>query len=697
MSRIPLKMVILLTALLAVVVFLLDNFLYLVKFDLSIIAISLRSIRNFLIMLIGLGWYLIIRKRFVITNKPLSIKLLYLLQILTANLIIGGLLYYTLEPVYEGEVNLTYANYSALLYANICGLLAIASIIPLLFLMREFIFYKQKRTTQLYFNLFIGVILLSSVIFFFEKEPTHLFDFENSNFIHSLLSIVLILLIILLAFRNDWLTYLPRRDKFLYFFLGGIVLIELSLLWKLVYSPHLVAYSKVIGNVGNIVWHFLIIYCSFALLTLLVHLPTARAVDRKLKEVSSLYEFARELNSELNYSRLTQLITQLTARVLESSTTWLELREGQETELKVMSHINLSREQIEQNPFDKLSGFNESLLREKRPVLINDVSAHRELQQVTKWMPELRSLIATPLFSNREQLMGIIYAGKNQPYGFDVDDVSLMEAFANQFAIALENAHLWASSIERERLEQELKIAREVQLKLLPQQMPNIPNFELDSYFLTAYEVGGDYYDTFQFSDGKPGFVIGDVSGKGTSAAFYMAEFKGVIQTLAQHTSSPLKLISQANRIFYNSIEKQMFVTAIVGKLFPEKRKFQFVRAGHPPVVHCSSSSKTATFIQPPGLGIGLDRGTLFDKIIRLETIQLKRGDFLLVFTDGLLEIRNPDNEEFGEERLMELLKNCSGGTATEIKERILNALLDFTSNAQLHDDLTLIVIKCQE
>jgi serine phosphatase RsbU (regulator of sigma subunit) len=281
-------------------------------------------------------------------------------------------------------------------------------------------------------------------------------------------------------------------------------------------------------------------------------------------------------------------------------------------------------------------------------------------------------------------------------YGFDIEDVSLLEGFANQAVVALENVNLLEISLKKERMEQELKIAREVQLKLLPQKTPQIKGFDLDSYFITAYEVGGDYFDFIQFGDGNHGIVIGDVSGKGTSAAFYMAEFKGVIQTLAKTFTNPKELACQANQIFYSHIERRLFVSAIVGKYIPKKKTFEFIRAGHNPVLYSTNRNSAPTFIQPKGLAIGLDSGKKFDDIIQQETIQLNPDDTLVLFTDGLPEARNEKGEEFGDERLCQVIRENHNLTAAQIKETVLEEIMNFVGETPLHDDLTFIVMKAK-
>jgi len=390
------------------------------------------------------------------------------------------------------------------------------------------------------------------------------------------------------------------------------------------------------------------------------------------------------------------LITQLTARVLESQSTWLEIYDEKTHHLKVVSYINLSETQLANNPFHVKSGLNRLLIQEARPLLVNDLAQHREFRPILKWKRDARALIAAPLFSNRGQLMGILYATKPRPFGFDVDDVSLIEGFANQAAIALENAHLLQESIQRERLEQELKIAREVQLKLLPQTMPEVEGLQVVSYSLTAYEVGGDFYDFFQFADGNFGLVIGDVSGKGTSAAFYMAEFKGVIQTLARTLENPLALAIRANEIIYHNMERRSFVSAIFGKYDKQLQQFQFVRAGHTPIIHCPAATAAVQFLQPPGLGIGLDRGHIFNRITRMLQLPLLPDDILFLYTDGLTEARNPLGEEFGEQRLQTLLAQCRNENLPRMKEIVFDRVMDFIQDTPLHDDLTYVILKKQ-
>lgn len=709
MRAIPSKFLFFIIPILAISIFVLDSLFFIIaqydfSLNLSFVTISLSGIRALAVALLILGWFLITLRRFPFNQLELGDKLLRFTLILTANFVAIFILQ-LLFPEYVLEVTPPPGALASVIYAlyiNLIGITVIATLTPICLLLRELIFYKQRRTTRLYFNLLLilmgistiwvytsGTLLNFSVLWF---DPSADGSVYNTIIVWSLAIIILFL-----SFRNDWITYLPRKQKFLYFGVGLVVLVQIYSLREFVFVPHLPSYSIIAANFGYIMWLFLIIYGVISMVTLTVHLPTARAVDRKLNEVESLYDFARQLNTELNYQKLTQLITQLTAKVLDSNGAWLELYNPEKKKLELVSHINLTQQQILNNPLDEIIEINKQILDERKPVLINDLAQDRQLRYISNWKKDARSFLAAPLFSSRDQLMGIIYATKSQPYGFDVDDESILEGFATQSVIALENATLWKSSIEKERLAQELKVARDVQLKLVPQKMPAIKNLEIDTHFVTAHEVGGDYYDFISFSDNHPGFVIGDVSGKGTSAAFYMAEFKGVIQTLASTLKDPKELVTKANRIFYKAIERQSFVTAIIGKIIPEKGIFQFVRAGHTPILHCSKKTGESKYLQPPGLGIGLEAGPKFEAIIKMEKIKLEPGDVLVVFTDGLIEARNKDGEEFGEEKVRAIMNGCDRQNAVQIKHKILAETTDFIEDTPLHDDMTFIVIKMKE
>ena len=575
------------------------------------------------------------------------------------------------------------------------ALTAAMTLVPAILILKQLIFYKRKRYTALFFNFFLVTVSLNAVAVFITKEPVGFFRFAPESMANDITLLLAIVSMFILSFRNEWITSLPRKKKLLYSGLGIPLYIAIVSLFDFSYRTPLPAYSLSIAALSYTMWAFLVLYGGIALLKLFFHLPTARVFDKKMRELSSLYDFGRMLNSETTSERLLPLVAKLTTKVLMSDSVWLLLSEENGEKFSLAARENLTESDVQLSPFSGMQGLNGAIAGKKAPVLVNDVSHNRQFRDLLKWKKNARTIIGAPLLGNRGKLIGIIYATKTKEYTFDVDDLSLLEGIANQAAIALENVKLLQESIERERLEQELKVARDVQLKLLPQGVPNIPNFEIDAFCLTAYEVGGDYYDFFSFADGKPGIIIGDVSGKGTSAALYMAEFKGVVQTLAHSYTTPAQLAYAANRVVYSHTERKAFISAVVAKLDPANRFLTFARAGHPPIMYCSGDDRSPQNLMSAGIGIGLDSGDTFNRILEEKTVRLIPGASVVLYTDGVTEARNAKGEEFSEERLQALLQGCVGKSAEETKEQLIQSIIDFCGETPLHDDLTFIVLRC--
>ncbi len=247
---------------------------------------------------------------------------------------------------------------------------------------------------------------------------------------------------------------------------------------------------------------------------------------------------------------------------------------------------------------------------------------------------------------------------------------------------------------DRDRMKGELEAARNVQNKLLPDHMPSLSGYQIDGVCLPAQEVGGDYFDFFKLNEYQLGIVIADVSGKGTSASFYMAEIKGMMLSMVSVYASPKDLLGELNRRLYRSLDKNIFVTMIYGLLDTRTHKFLWSRAGHDCLLHMSNGS--CELLKPSGIGLGLDSGEKFDETLEEFELQISKGDFLLLFTDGITEARNSKKEEFGESRLLDLLKKYGTSSAQCLRDRIFSEVDNFQNGAVQHDDLTMVVIHCE-
>ncbi|MCA9732934.1 SpoIIE family protein phosphatase [candidate division KSB1 bacterium] len=256
-----------------------------------------------------------------------------------------------------------------------------------------------------------------------------------------------------------------------------------------------------------------------------------------------------------------------------------------------------------------------------------------------------------------------------------------------------------AEAREKGRLEHELKIAREVQLSLLPTKLPAVPGYSIEACFKTATEVGGDFYDMLPLDKKKYLFTIGDVSGKGTSAAFYMAQCVSLLRFSPQFTQDVTEIVKRLNHYFADpAIDQQMFVTAIFGILDTTKHSIQFIRAGHTlPIIIPGNPNLPIHEIQSSGIGIGLARNNKqLDKMLQTVTYELAPGDSFFCFTDGLVEAKTEiDGSEhfFSEERLQDLLKNNRQLKLSQLVQKIVTELNSFYNKSPLTDDYTIFSI----
>lgn len=245
---------------------------------------------------------------------------------------------------------------------------------------------------------------------------------------------------------------------------------------------------------------------------------------------------------------------------------------------------------------------------------------------------------------------------------------------------------------EKQRLEEELRIARSIQLKLLPPDAFETDEFELAAVNIPAAEIAGDYFDYFYEKDDYLSLLVADVSGKGSSAAFYMAELKGVINHLQKEQITPATLISECHFSLKSSFDRVTFITMNMAKCIIPEKKFLFARAGHTPALFYSAETRGCEELYPKGVAIGLINFSE-DKIDEIE-ISYKKGDILFLFSDGLSEIMNDEEEMLGVENLKRIICNNHHLSAEEIKQHLLDFSIRFSENEINRDDLTFIILK---
>jgi serine phosphatase RsbU (regulator of sigma subunit) len=251
-------------------------------------------------------------------------------------------------------------------------------------------------------------------------------------------------------------------------------------------------------------------------------------------------------------------------------------------------------------------------------------------------------------------------------------------------------------SAEKERLEEELRIARTIQMSLLPKDRVSVPGLSIAALCLPANEVGGDYYDFIPLGEGRLAILIADVSGKGTSAALYMAELKGLSLSLSRMYDSPRLLLIEANKILAANLDSRSFITMVYAVFDMKERTMTYARAGHNPILQLNANGEgpRTQVLASDGLGLALDRGTQFEKILEEESVPLEPGDLFLFFTDGVTEAMNDRSELFGDDRLRGIIEENADLPMEELREKMVDEVFNFAGGAVQHDDMTMVLVK---
>ncbi len=314
-------------------------------------------------------------------------------------------------------------------------------------------------------------------------------------------------------------------------------------------------------------------------------------------------------------------------------------------------------------------------------------------------LTQLDAELLLPL-STRDKLLGFISLGpKRSDEPYSRTDLRLLKSVATQTGLALENAHLISAIADevaqRERLNSEVQIARDVQERLFPQKLVPIAGVTYAGACRPAQGVGGDYYDFLALPDGRLGIAIGDVSGKGIAAALTMASLQASLRSEATRAPGNLAgLMCNVNRLLHEALASNRYATFFYGQYDPASRQFSYVNAGHnPPMLfHGCDGEWRVSRLEACGTVVGL----LGDATYQQASLPIAPGDILIGFTDGVSEAMNAAEDEWGEERLIETVKGCLGLPPAEIIDCIMRTADTFVAGAKQNDDMTVVVLSAQ-
>jgi sigma-B regulation protein RsbU (phosphoserine phosphatase) len=307
---------------------------------------------------------------------------------------------------------------------------------------------------------------------------------------------------------------------------------------------------------------------------------------------------------------------------------------------------------------------------------------------------EVKSAMVGPLEYRRKTLGVLALANGPMSSPFRRDEVSVFKTITEQSAFALYNEAIYLQAGEKKRLDQDLRMAREIQSILLPAGSPDFSGYDIDGVNVPAYQVSGDYFDFIPMGPDHLGVVIADVSGKGVAASLIMAMCRSVIRSQAGLSISPAEILRNVNRLLYPDIKEDMFISMAMLVLQRDSGEALLARAGHDPPFCYRSSGRKVENLSPRGMAMGIDSGDVFDRILEDAVIRLETGDTLVFYTDGATEAMDLSGLEFGLPRLIKSVQAEVGRTAGTMVREISRELTGFIGEQRQYDDITLIAVQ---
>src|SRR6266550_4918101 len=327
-------------------------------------------------------------------------------------------------------------------------------------------------------------------------------------------------------------------------------------------------------------------------------------------------------------------------------------------------------------------------------VCLDEFSEAPELAKLRDSAFGTGSVMAASL-SYGKQNLGVL-AVANGPMGapFTQGDFVVFKSIAEQSAFALYNAIIYSMANEKKRLDHDLEIARDIQRILLPSEAPAIGGFQISGINVPARQVSGDYFDYIEVDDERLGVAIADVSGKGVPASLIMAICRSVLRAEAAQNTSPADVLRKVNRQLYPDIKEDMFISMAYLILDHQRNGITLARAGHDAPLLYQRRSEIVAPVKSPGMVVGIDSGSVFDRLTVDFAVSLERDDCLVLYTDGVTEALNTEGDEFGVDRLMQSVRSSAKDSAQAIVKKIIQDVRDFTGPAPQNDDMTLIAIR---
>ncbi|MBS1518402.1 MAG: SpoIIE family protein phosphatase [Bacteroidetes bacterium] len=352
------------------------------------------------------------------------------------------------------------------------------------------------------------------------------------------------------------------------------------------------------------------------------------------------------------------------------------------------------REQIFQNDTKYDDAFSSLFEKNKEPKYLNEVYLN-ELNIPVEYKNIIKKenfVLSVPIYIKNKLIGAINFGEKPSGKAYSEEDIDLLKTLASQAAIAIENSRLQEEKVSKQVIEEELQIARKIQMGLLPQKINSVSGIDVSGFYNPAKVIGGDFYDVIRISDTKMLVVVADVSGKGIPAALYMSKIQAMIQFAAKIFPSPKEILTEVNKQIYHKIDRKSFITSVIALFDLEKMTVNICRAGHNPVIY--SVNGKLELLKNKGMGLGLESEVIFNKNLEETEIKISPDNIFVFYSDGLTEAMNLSREEFGTDKILDIINFNRNNDSIILQNKIISSVEDFRGQAEQNDDITLVITK---
>jgi phosphoserine phosphatase RsbU/P len=550
---------------------------------------------------------------------------------------------------------------------------------------KRLILYQKSKWLLRFWNFFEWGLLITLIY--------NSFDFPVIEGLQTTLLVFFVILGVILSGNMKWVAYLNFRQKWtslllllltIFYLMYGFYTVSSLYEFLLQQTSDVTNYRSHIFILSLII--FVSIYSIFSFLVILFNLPTTSVFEQKLEEVVNFQRISQSIQTEQNEDSVYNILLETSVSTVFADAAWLEVK-ASEQDSKLFTYKIVDKEA--HDIINHLNAQNVRGILDQGSDKTKNLSKHLGSLKGSRF----RSILAFPIYVKGENI-GTLALLKELAEGFNKEMTKIVSTFANQAGISIENFRLMEEALQNERYKEELKIAKTVQKSLLPDVLEKDPDFDIAAFSESADEVGGDYYDTLRTNANEVSLIIADVSGKGTTAAFHMSQMKGIFHSLAQDCIEPDSFMKRANQALVYCLERGSFISATFFVINTEKKQVRYSRAGHCPVLYYHAKTDTVEYLKDKGIALGMVRNKSYANFIQPNEFKYESGDIMVLYTDGITEAKDKKGEEYGYDRLSEVLMEVKFKDPREIQDHLINKLYEFSGTKNINDDYTTMIVK---